>query len=70
MSIYTTIIQAISPTTGELTLYAGQNVPGISFADAQNFCERNGLGYCKVDGLLEAEIDEDGSRTDFGINYN
>jgi hypothetical protein len=59
MNLYTTLIQAISPITGELTLYAGPNIPGISFNDAREFCERNGLGYCKVDGLLEAEISGD-----------
>lgn len=56
MDLYTTTIKAISPIDGELKTYGGPNVPGISFADAQNYCENNGLSYCKVDGLLVAEI--------------
>lgn len=56
MKLYTTTIRAIKPSTGELTTYGGPNVPGISFADAQAYCENNELGYCKVDGELVAEI--------------
>lgn len=56
MDLYGTEIRALSPFTGELTLFGGPNVPGISFADAQNYCETNGLGYCKVIGKLVAEI--------------
>lgn len=56
MNLYTTLIEAICPIDGELKLYRGQDVPGISFADAQNYCNRNGLGYCKVDMLLEANL--------------
>lgn len=56
MNLYTTEIYAICPTTGDLKLWAGPHVPGISFADAQNYCETNGLGYCKVTGKLVAEI--------------
>lgn len=56
MNMYTTLIKAISPIDGELKIYQGPNVPGISFNDAQNYCEMNGLGYCKIDGLLIAEI--------------
>lgn len=56
MNLYVTTIRAISPIDGELRSYGGPNVPGISFADAQAYCENNGLGYCKVDGLLISEI--------------
>lgn len=56
MDLYVTTVKAISPVTGELTTYSGPNVPGISFKDAQDYCENNGLGYCKVEGLLVAEI--------------
>lgn len=56
MNFYTTIIRAISPIDGKLKTYCGQNVQGISIADAQAYCENNGLGYCKVDALLIAEI--------------
>lgn len=56
MNLYITTIKAVSPIDGELKSYEGPNVQGISFEDAQNYCENNGLGYCKVDGLLVAEI--------------
>lgn len=55
MDLYVTEIQAISPKDGKLKQYCGPNVPGISFADAQEYCERNGLGYCKVIGILVQE---------------
>jgi len=56
MNLYCTEVKAISHIDGELKKYAGPNVPGISFADAQDYCENNGLGYCKVVGMLIAEI--------------
>tara|TARA_R110002167_G_scaffold81296_2_gene222675 strand:+ start:11054 stop:11293 length:240 start_codon:yes stop_codon:yes gene_type:complete len=56
MNLYTTIIKAICPNDGILKTYGGPNVPGITFKDAEMYCEINGLGYCKVDGLLISEI--------------
>ena len=56
MNIYTTKITAIDPKDGKLKDYSGQRVVGISFQDAQNYCDNNELGYCKVEGLLIAEI--------------
>jgi hypothetical protein len=56
MNLYVTEIKAIKPSTGCLTTYGGPNVPGISAGDAQDYCENNGLGYCKVIGLLVDEI--------------
>lgn len=56
MKLYTTEIKAIDPTSGELCSYAGPHVPGLSFADADHYCQTNGLGYCKVVGQLVAEI--------------
>lgn len=55
-NIYSTIIKAINPITNELNTFVGPNVEGISFEDAQNYCENNGLGYCQVDSLLISEI--------------
>lgn len=56
MKKYVTEISAISPITGELTTYVGPEIPGISFEDAENYREKNGLGYCKIIGELIAEI--------------
>jgi len=56
MNQYTTTIRAVCPYDGEIRTYSGPNVPGISFRDAQDYCQRNGLGYCRVNGLLISEI--------------
>lgn len=56
MNLYVTEIKAIRPRDGELITYCGPNVPGISVKDAEYYCETNGLGYCKVIGLLISEI--------------
>ena len=56
MNLYVTEIKALCPHTGEMKTYCGQEVQGISLEDAQNYCDTNGLGYCKVIGLLVAEI--------------
>lgn len=53
---FTTIIKALNPIINQLMTYSGPIVEGISFEDAQNYCENNGLGYCKVDGILISEI--------------
>ena len=52
--MYTTIIRASKD--GELKTFSGPHVPGISVADAQQYCEDNGLGYCRILGLLIVEI--------------
>lgn len=52
---YLTEVRAICPKTGELLSWAGARVPGISPQDAQNYCDKNGLGYCKVIGVLHED---------------
>ena len=52
MNVYVTEIKAIDPTTGEMLVWAGPNVPGDSFEAAEKYCQENGLGYCKVVGQL------------------
>lgn len=51
-----TEIEAISPLDSELRTFSGPTVPGITEADAQDYCENNELGFCKVIGELIAEI--------------
>jgi hypothetical protein len=58
MNTYTTKIKAICPITNELTTFFGPNVQGITPYFAQEYLNNNYLGYCKVDELLYAEIDE------------
>ena len=68
-----TEIQALDPKTKELKTYGGPNVPGFMRVAAEQYCQRNGLGYCKVLDELVAEIPcKEGSFTpDFGgtIDY-
>lgn len=56
MKLYTTRIRAINPLNGEMAVFSGPYVPGISLEDARNYCQENGLGYCEVDGELICEI--------------
>ena len=49
---WSTEIEAIDPKTGKLTKWSGPIVPGISWQDAEGFCQRNGMGYCKVSGRI------------------
>jgi len=55
---FITSIQAIDPRDGELKEWAGPNISAISFENAERYCQGNGLGYCKVVGLLVTVIDE------------
>ena len=55
MKLYTTILRAIN-SEGELRAFCGQHVEGISINDAQDRCQKNGLGYLVVTGELIATI--------------
>ena len=54
---YTTEIVAICPISGHLVRWCGPYIEAESFEDADNYCQENGLGYCKVTGLLVEEIE-------------
>ena len=56
MTEWTTEIQATDPIDNELKLWQGPNIPGESIEDAIEYCNENGLGYCKVAGKLIGEI--------------
>jgi len=56
MKLWTTELKAICQVTNELRTFCGPNVPGITWEDAEHYCQNNGLGYCKVTGELIAEI--------------
>lgn len=64
MNLYLTEVKA--EVDGNMVTFCGPNVPGISFKDAQSYCNKNGLGYCKVIGLFVAEIPcDDNYKVDF-----
>jgi hypothetical protein len=65
MTKYVTEITAINPKTGEMSKWIGPNVPGVSIETAQQYCDSNGLGYCKVIGRLVAEIPFEGNGVDY-----
>lgn len=56
MKTYGTIIRAVNWETGELCTFEGPKVPGINRKDAQRYCNKNDLGYCKVTDELVSEI--------------
>jgi hypothetical protein len=56
MDIYVTEIKAIDPATGELCTWCGPHIEAKSIEDARRFCDKNGLGYCKIIGKLHDEI--------------
>lgn len=55
MNQYTTTIRAIDQHTGDLVTWNGPVVPGRNFDDAEMYCQANGLGYCKVDGIYTGQ---------------
>ena len=65
--IFLTSILAISPLDGELTEFAGPDIEADSFDEAIEYCQENGLGYCKVEGELIEEVND---IPDFEINLN
>jgi len=56
MKLWVTEIRAIDPKDGELKTYCGEIVPGDTQESAQQYCDDNELGYCKVLGQL---VDDD-----------
>lgn len=56
MKWFVTEIHAVCPVMHSMYKWVGPNVPGIDMATAQEYCNNNGLGYCKVIGELVAEI--------------
>ena len=55
---WTTLIEAINPKTKELCLWMGPLVDGETQEAAQQWCDENDLGYCRVDARYVEEIDE------------
>lgn len=56
MKKWTTTIKALDPMTNILKSWGGPHICAPSWKIAQEYCNINGLGYCKVDGELIAEV--------------
>jgi len=52
MKTYITSITAIDPTDGHMKEWCGPVILAQSEQDAYDYCQSNGLGYCKVIGIL------------------
>jgi hypothetical protein len=65
MNTYITEIEAIDPTDGELKRWEGIKVESITPELAQQWCNTNGYGYCKVVGQLRFEIDQTNKITNY-----
>lgn len=65
--IWATQILAYCPHSRALFHWQGPHVPGIDKADAERFCQENGLGYCRVVGQVIEEIpcDDKTGKPDF-----
>lgn len=66
MNWYSTTIKAIDPMTGEMQLWQGPDVPGITFTDAQQRCIDGGRGYLEVESLIHTKNEN----VPEPINYN
>lgn len=54
--MYSTIIKAIDPKTGEMKTWGGPNIPALTRQGARKYCDTHGLGYCKIRNKLVSEI--------------
>ena len=54
--MYTTIIKAVDPQTGELKTWGGPNIPALTRKGARKYCDTHGLGYCEVSDKLVSEV--------------
>lgn len=70
MRKFTTELRAIDPNDGELKTWQGPDIDAVSFDDARQYCDNNGLGYLKVVGLLVAEVELDGTIIHYDASEN
>lgn len=62
MRYWVTTVRAIDPNDKELKDFAGPNVPGLNREDAEKYCQKNGLGYLRIEGELIEEIEDNKTR--------
>lgn len=59
MKTFITEFKAIDPETNQLVYWAGPKIESISLGMAQQYCNKNGLGYLAVIGEFIVEIPYD-----------
>ena len=56
MKTWVTEIIALNPLTGNTCIWEGPNIEAETLEEAEEYCQLNGLGYCKVIGQLIDEL--------------
>lgn len=59
MITFHTTIYARCAQTGEMKTFCGPNIKAPTQQLAHEYCQKNGLGYCNIEGELIAEIQAD-----------
>lgn len=57
--IFTTELDAIDPTDGQLKTWAGPHIKAVSWKHAEWVCQNTERGYLRVTGMLVSEVDFD-----------
>lgn len=55
MAKFATTIKAIDPISGQICDFSGPVIEAKTWSAAQKYCDENGLGYCKISGIIEDE---------------
>lgn len=56
MKKWATKIVAMDPGNGEFCEWVGPTIEAPSMELARGYCDKNGMGYCKIEGELFAEM--------------
>ena len=56
MKKWATKVIAMDPRNGEFCEWVGPDIEAPSMELAEQYCQENGLGYCKVEGELLASM--------------
>lgn len=52
MARFATTIKAVDPQTNELLTWSGPVIEARTWNQAIQYCQENGLGYCKVSAII------------------
>jgi len=56
MKWWCTTVYAKCAESGEMKSFFGPNIQAPTLKLAHDWCQNNGLGYCRIEGELESEI--------------